>query len=290
MNITTVKNLGHRGLLLLKKYGPHLLTSGGVVGVVSAAVMGAKATLSLESELDKIQEGLDVVEARLADDSEYDANDAKSDRVYIYTQGTTALIKLYGPAVTLGVASLTAILSSHGIMHKRNVGLAAAYKAVETSFSEYRKRVVDSLGIEKERDIFKGLVETEEKNDKGEKKKVASINPNAMSPYAVYFDESNLHWNRVNDYNLVFLRAQQNYANDLLKSRGHLFLNEVYDMLGIPRSKEGAVVGWVKGNGDDYVDFDLPERGSQEELDFSYYEELSLLLDFNVDGVIYDLI
>lgn len=44
---------------------------------------------------------------------------------------------------------------------------------------------------------------------------------------------------------MMFLRRQQDYANEMLKARGHLFLNEVYDLLDIPRSKAGQVVGWV---------------------------------------------
>ena len=98
----------------------------------------------------------------------------------------------------------------------------------------------------------------------------------------------------------MFLRRQQDYANEVLKSRGHLFLNEVYDMLGIPRTKAGQVVGWIYNednpNGDNYVDFgiydlsNLSDSQKERKMAFVNGQEYSILLDFNVDGPIYDLI
>ena len=62
-------------------------------------------------------------------------------------------------------------------------------------------------------------------------------------------------------------------------------------MLGIPRTKAGQVVGWIfdKDNpiGDNYVDFGL--LNTQNE-DFVNGYKRSVLLDFNVDGMILDRI
>ena len=92
----------------------------------------------------------------------------------------------------------------------------------------------------------------------------------------------------------MFLRAQQQYANDKLIAQGHLFLNEVYDMLGLPRTKAGAIVGWVYDDnnavGDNFVDFGIYDVHRETARDFVNGYERSILLDFNVDGVIYDLI
>lgn len=112
-----------------------------------------------------------------------------------------------------------------------------------------------------------------------------------VGQYARVFDDSSIRWRKDPEYNMHFLKDQQNYCNDLLKTRGHLFLNEVYDILGIPRTKAGAVVGWVydKENpiGDKFVDFGLTS-------DYNYYfingYTNTALLDFNVDGYILDYI
>jgi hypothetical protein len=58
--------------------------------------------------------------------------------------------------------------------------------------------------------------------------------------------------------------------------------------MGFERTSAGFVVGWVlDGNGDGYIDFGLSEARSSR---FMNAEERSVILDFNVDGVVYDLI
>lgn len=289
MNIDIIKGVAGKALIHGKKWAPEILTTAGVVGVVTASVMGAKATLQLEERIALIERGKEAVAERSKDD-DYSDQERRQDLTYIYVRGTMDIVKLYLPAVTLGVASLAMILSSHGIMRRRNAGLVAAYKALETTFIEYKGRVKDYLGEDQFKELHTDYISVEDEEEEGGRKQVA-VGINGMSPYARYFEEqTSTQWDRLPDYNLQYLRAQQNFANDRLKIRGHVFLNEVYEALGLPHSKEGAVVGWVKGNGDDFIDFGLPARGSEEERAYFYYEELSILLDFNVDGVIYDLI
>ena len=90
--------------------------------------------------------------------------------------------------------------------------------------------------------------------------------------------------------NLFFLKAQQTNANVQLTVRGHVFLNEVYDMLGLPRTAAGAIVGWVRGNGDDVIDFGIWDNNDINSDFVNGYNRSKILLDFNVDGVIYDII
>lgn len=98
------------------------------------------------------------------------------------------------------------------------------------------------------------------------------------SKYAKIFDESNINWSKDQEVNLMFIKQCQKCADDLLKKKGTVFLNEVYEMLGLPRSQEGCVVGWHYDEknpiGDNYIDFDL-----------SNVSVLNVIaLDFNVDG------
>ena len=183
-------------------------------------------------------------------------------------------------------------------MRTRNLALVAAYKAVEQGFNAYRKRVIEEYGAEKDYMFKNGLrsetiVETEI-DENGKTKKVKKeklvVDPNAVSMYARFFDSSSAEWQKSSQYNLTFLQQQQNYFTNLLNIRGHVFLNEVYDALGIPRSQAGTVVGWVIGDdNDNYVDFGIWDREKQKARDFVNGYEDSILLDFNVDGFIYDL-
>lgn len=104
---------------------------------------------------------------------------------------------------------------------------------------------------------------------------------NGLSKYVRYFAPNCPNWSNNRDYNMLYLKNQQTYANNLLRSRGHLFLNEVYDMLGLPRTKDGCVVGWVLGS---YVDFGLDNERNKDP------EQRYPILDFNVDGWILDKI
>lgn len=297
VSLELLKNSGikvaGRGMLLVKKHSPEILTTVGIVGVVASAVMASKATLKLEPVVEKIKNGKDEAKSFLEDEMfpEYDKDRHNKEVARVYVKGAVDLSKLYGPSITLGLSSIACIIGAHGIMRKRNVALAAAYKAVETSFSEYRKRVIAELGEEKEEDVYIGRQQVEVVDENGKKKKVTKVDPNGISAYARFFDEYSDNWSKTPEYNLLFLKAQQNYANDLLHARGHVFLNEVYDMIGIPRSQAGQVVGWViSKDGDNFIDFGVYDFDNTGSHLFVNGHERSILLDFNVDGVIYDLI
>lgn len=299
--------------LKVKKYSPEILVAAGVVGVITSGVMACKATLKVSDILDDAKDTIDKINSTKEDPKHADAyseEDAKKDLSITYTQTAFKLVRLYAPSVVLGAASISCIVASNNILKKRNVALAAAYAGVDKSFKEYRKRVADKFGDEVERQLRYNIKaeEIEEKvvDENGEekvvKKAVNIVNPSDISDYARFFEKYtvdndgnkiiNSCWQEDNEYNLMFLKAQERYANDLLKSRGHLFLNEVYDMLGIPRSKAGQVVGWIYDAdnpvGDNFVDFGL----YADNLSYSDYLngfEPAILLDFNVDGNVLDL-
>jgi len=279
-----------RSSLQVQKWSPEILTGVGIVGVVTSGVLAARATLKLDAVIGK----LEIEKDRINDEAQ--TKDEHQKLMFkAYRSFTFDLIKLYGPSVTLGGASIAALVSSQGIMRKRNVAYAAAYKGLEQAYNNYRKRVQDEVGEEKEREIYLGLrvqdtEYTEYDGEDGPLTKDGMLDAVRKNrPYARLFDNTNKNWSDNLDYDRMFLQSQQNYANDLLHSRGHVFLNEVYDMLGFERSKEGAVVGWVKGNGDDVIDFlGLGNR----EFDFTraFENDDDIWLDFNVDGTIWDKI
>lgn len=307
LNTEIVKRMAGRGGLYFKKHSPEILLVGGVVGIVASTVMACKATLKVEEVLDKAEHQLTVIGAGLSyvkdngvDQHVYTEADARKDVILVYVQTASKLVKLYSPAVLLGGVSLAAILGSHKILRGRNVALAAAYTLVDQGFTEYRERVISELGEDKDNQFRYGItkekiddvyVDPETGKEKKAKKPVDVVNPNDISVYARFFDETSTEWQRTAEYNLMYLKAQQNYANDILHARGHLFLNEVYDMLGMERSSAGQVVGWViSKDGDNFVDFGIFDIHKQGSRDFVNGFEKSILLDFNVDGVIYDKI
>lgn len=278
-----------RQALVAQKHSPTLLFAGGVVGVVTSTVLACKATLKVEDVLTDIQAKKKMVKAADAN-PDYSEDDARRDLVLIHVQGAVALGKLYAPAIGVGVASIAALTTSHRILTRRNAALTAAYAAVDKAFKSYREKVVSAYGEDVDRSFMYETEKAQVEED-GKKKTVKRVNKDSPlhSPYAKFFDEYNQNWSKEPEYNFLFLTCQQNYFNDLLNARGHVFLNEVYEKLGIEHTKAGAVVGWVRNNGDGFIDFGLlDDREAVRE--FVNGREGSILLDFNVDGVIYDLI
>lgn len=306
MNLNISKYFYKAGFQL-KKHSPEILVVTGAIGVVTSAVMACKATRKIDDILDETKKAVDAIHDCSTNENfkdEYSEEDAKKDLVITYSRAAINFAKLYGPSVALGALSLGCIFASNNILRKRGIAIAAAYTAVDTTFKEYRKRVVERFGEEVDRELkynlkAKKVTEKVVDEETGETKKVKKTkytaeDPNGYSDYARFFDEYCNGWEKDPEYNLMFLRTQQSYANDLLKSRGHLFLNEVYDMLGIPRTKAGQVVGWVYNEdnpvGDNFVDFGIYDVNRETNRDFVNGYERSILLDFNVDGNIWDLI
>ena len=286
------------------KYSPEILAGVGVVGVVGSLVMACKATTKLSDVLEESKEQLDKIKEVAADpayEEKYSQDDAKKDTTITYVQTAMKVTKLYAPSVILCASSLGCLLASNNILKKRNAALSAAYMTVDKSFKEYRKRVADRFGEEVEKEIrynikAEEITKVDENgNEVTETVKImdGTDDPNSYSDYARFFDESCAAWQNDAEYNLTFLKAQQQYANDLLKARGRLFLNEVYRMLGIDETKAGQVVGWVYNpdnpTGDNFVDFGIYNMQRERVRAFVNGYEPNILLDFNVDGVIWNL-
>lgn len=283
-----------RTALLAQKSSPTTLFVGGIIGVTATVVLACRATLKVDAVLAKTQEGLETIET-VRDDAnhaDYTDTDAKKDKAYVYIRTVSDLGKLYGPALIIGIVSVSALAGSHNILSRRNAALAAAYKTVEKAFGEYRGRVSDVIGHEREQELYYDLTPCDmDGPDATKKSKVKRVGPNSASMYARFFDEQNRNWESTPEYNFLFLKCQQQFATDRLIARGHIFLNEVYDALGMERTKEGSVVGWVLNNGDNYVDFGIFEENATDRVvDFMTGRENCILLDFNVDGIIYEKI
>jgi hypothetical protein len=285
-----------RQVLLAKKNSPAILFVGGVVGVVGATVLACKATLQLEETLEESNQLADKAKEILERDLEsYSESEYKRDLVLIKIQSASKVARLYGPAFLVGSLSIAALTGSHITLTRRNAGLMAAYSALDKGFRQYRDRVREELGDEKDLEFRHGTATVEEKVEAkdGSTKTVkhTTVPSDMPSMYARFFDETSPDWRREPEYNRFFLSCQQNWCNELLRMRGHLFLNEVYDRLGISRTKAGAVVGWViSDEGDNFVDFGIFDGDNWKKRQFVNGDERSILLDFNVDGVIWDLI
>lgn len=292
--------------LKLKKHSPEILLVGGVVGVVASAVMACKASMKVNDILESAKEQIDGVHQVLENDAnnkqQYSEEDGKKALALVYVHTGVELAKLYAPSVVLGTLSITSILASNNIMRKRSVALAAAYTAVDTSFKEYRNRVIERFGENLDKELRYDIkaeevdtVTTDENGNEVVTKEIANVAYD-HSEYAKCFDEFNPNWTRDADLNFCFVKQVQNYLNDKLQREGFVFLNEAYSALGFPKTRGGQLVGWMyKENdpdhkGDNFIDFGLYDISNTDARRFVNGYEKSVWLEFNVDGIIYNLI
>lgn len=296
-----------------QKYNTELLIGSGIVLGISATLSACRATTKASKIIEQSKEDLGTIQELKESEKyeDYTEEDAKKDTVIVYKNLTIDIVRLYFPAVLLGGLSIATILTAYNLIKKRNIALGAAYATIDKAYKDYRRRVVDKYGEDVDREMRHGLkpAKFEEKvvdEETGKEKKVKKngfvVNPSDVSGYARFFEKYttdedgkvkvNDNWKPNNEMNIFFLKSTERYANDLLKIKKRVFLNEVYEMLDLPRSKAGQVVGWVYDEenpvGDNYIDFGL----YSDNLSYSDYIngfEPAILLDFNVDGNIWEL-
>lgn len=289
----------------IKKHSPEILVAAGIGTGIVAAIVACKQTIKANDIVAEARKSLqnieDVKELAANNEVEYTEENEQEDRKTIGMQVAVGMVKTYALPVGLGVLSITCILAGHHILKKRNVALAAAYSALSTDFMNYRKRVVDKYGKDVDFMLKNGLekqivanqvVDPETGEVKETKEEVLTYEGDKLSQYARVFDEvGSTQWTPSADHNRAFLLMEQNYFNERIRTRGYIFLNEVYERLGFRPTKAGSVVGWVYQNADyEGIDFGIFTAHTQKAAEFLEGTEPSIILDFNVQGDILSLV
>ena len=289
----------------IKKHSPEILVAAGIGTGIIAAIVACKQTIKANDIVAEARKSLqnieDVKELAANNEVEYTEENEQEDRKTIGMQIAVGMVKTYALPVGLGVLSITCILAGHHILKKRNVALAAAYSALSTDFMNYRKRVVDKYGKDVDFMLKNGLekqivanqvVDPETGEVKETKEEVLTYEGDKLSQYARVFDEvGSTQWTPSADHNRAFLLMEQNYFNERIRTRGYIFLNEVYERLGFRPTKAGSVVGWVYQNADyEGIDFGIFTAHTQKAAEFLEGTEPSIILDFNVQGDILSLV
>lgn len=303
---TSAAKFAGKAEFTIKKNSPEILLGAGIVGFVGTVVLACRATCRADEVLEfhrrKIKDINDAKEIADADpegEMSYDIELYRQDKAIRYLKTTGSLAKLYAPTIAVGTLSLACILTSRNIMQKRYLGVVAAYNGVSAAFEEYRKRVRDEYGEGLDKHFRYGTTydelpvydengkKTKEK-EQIEKTETGMVIPNDDS--CRFFDSSNPNWDKNPTFSMMWLRGQQNILNDILHTRGHVFLNEVYDALGFPHTPQGAVLGWIDGEGDNCIDFGLYDPNKENVRRFVNGVDNVIMLEFNHDGVIWDKI
>ena len=310
------RRLGVLGLKVSQK-SPELCLIGGIACGITGTVLACKATLKADDILDrhnerkkKIKEAAKVAEE---DGVEYNKN---LDMAIAYKELIFDGIKLYGPAILFGIASVGLCCCSVGILKKRNLALLTAYTALDDNFKKYRTRAVDKFGEEIDRELSGGVkkekvlveeVDPETGEVTHEEKEVETLDKATMGDWTnldrVFSSETTCHWQPDKYLNESFLKATQYHFTNLLQTRGYVFLDEVYKELGFPITGTSKIVGWIIDPADPkqktkQVSLGLMPSVYEETGEHVYptgrvvraFSGLSYYLTFDVDGVIWNLV
>lgn len=303
---TSAAKFAGKAEFTIKKNSPEILLGAGIVGFVGTIVLACRATCRADEVLEfhrrKIKDINDAKEIADADpegEMSYDIEIYRQDKAVRYLKTTGSLAKLYAPTIAVGTLSLACILTSRNIMQKRYLGVVAAYNGLSAAFEEYRKRVRDEYGEGLDKHFRYGTTYDElpvydENGKKTKEKEQVEKTETGMvmqtDDSCRFFDSSNPNWDKNPTFSMMWLRGQQNILNDILHTRGHVFLNEVYDALGFPHTPQGAVLGWIDGEGDNCIDFGLYDPNKESVRRFVNGVDNVIMLEFNHDGVIWDRI
>lgn len=294
MNTSSITRFASRSKLKLVKHSPQILFYSGIVGTVATTVLASRATLRAVPVMQSLEYERTRLDAAAASPDTIITDDQYTQEVVRqYTVTSVQLTKLYGPSVIVGVASIAALTKSHRQLTSRNAALTTAFTGLFKTFEGYRSRVRAELGDDIDRQFLHGTVQTEiESVDGNGKIKTKTVNVldagSNASGTAWFSKETSTNWVKDPSYNQNHIQGQEDWCNLLLQRQGHLFLNEVYDLLGMKHTREGAIVGWIfrdMGDNDNFVSF-----GHTKDGEFIAGYTKDVLLDFNTHGPILDLI
>lgn len=298
MSITTAF---YTGVARISKHAPTILSVTASAGVIATGYLAWKAGTRFEDvegrDWDRRKECLK--NADNIPDEDVPKIERKNRILFILDT-----VRTVAPAAIVGAATITMIYFSNSISKKRLAAMGAAYATLQTAFDGYKRTMVEALGKESVEKILKPkfpnvgksaeeILSSDNKSDAANVSDAVVNSLKALSPYArIIAEESSTCWDPNEDYTSQNLAAVQLWANRRLERKGHLFLNEVFDQLGLSRTREGAVVGWLKnGEGDNYVSFgDFDASIYRVPSDDYTRVDSNFIVDFNVDGVIWDRI
>ena len=313
---STAKAVAGNGAVFAKKYAPEIMIGSGIAGFGATIFATVKATNKTNDILMEKYATMENIEYAKDHDAEnYSEDDYRKDVKQVNRRARRDVIKAWLPVATLGGASVISVLGGYRILNGRYVATAAAYKMLESGFERYRGNVVERFGKNTDWELLNDIkaeelakareeqaqnkeIDADNKRKKfGKKRKTTAY----AGIYNRIFDEYSDRWQRywTGQQVLHYLQTKENELNDRLMIKGHVLLNDVYDALGMERTAEGCVVGWLR-SAHDRVDIqnrnviqivsNLPESEIRDILATERNEDIRVHIHPDPDGLIHNLL
>ena len=210
-----VKSLG----VIVKEHSPQILTALGAAGVVTTTILAVKAT---PAALEAIREE----EAhRSIEEPNYILNN--KERVQVAW-------KHYIPAASMGIVTIACVVSANSINLRRNAAILSAYSLTERVFTDYKEKIAQTFGPEKEFEIRQEIAREKATT---QHESIVMVGTEDFLCYDSYCD-------RWFESTLEKIRKAENDVNRDILNEGFASLNDFYTALGLAPNLLGDNVGW----------------------------------------------
>lgn len=221
MNKLNLARVAKDAKAVLAKYSPEILTGIGIAGMITSTILAVKATPKALKHIE---------------DAQYEKGECLTAK-----EKVKACWKDYIPAAATGVTATACVIGASSINYKRNAALAAAYTLSETAFSEYKEKVIETIGEKKERVVKDKIAEDKIKNNPVDGKNVIITGKGTTLCCDITF-------NQYFESDIESIRRAINNINGRLNSgEEYISLNDFYDELGVDRIDIGESLGWNVG-------------------------------------------
>lgn len=241
MNKTGINKFIKNAQRVIVKHSPEILTGIGIAGMVTSTVLAVKATPKALSLIEEERECREIDIKNGIEEGVLPVDISPKDMVKLCW-------KCYIPAAITGVVSAACIIGASAVNNKRNAVLATAYTLSETALTEYREKVVEQIGEEKEREVRDSIA----------RDKVAK---HPVSPNEVIFTGKGKTlfyetlFGRYFEFDIDKLKKIENELNRRMRSEMHISLNEFYYEVGLDEVEAGHDIGWDIDNG--YIEIEF---------------------------------
>lgn len=211
----------------LAKRSPEILTGLGIAGMITTTVLAVKAT----------PKALDLIE-----DKKEELDLDPSEKLHP-AEVIKATWKCYIPTAVSGVTSIACLIGASSVHARRNAALATAYNLSATALSEYREKVIETIGEKKEQIVRNKVAEEKIKKD-----------PVTSSTIIMNGNGSTRCYDTITKRRFTSdIESIRRVVNELnrrmINGEDYISLNELYVELGMDEVSIGDDLGWNVASG-----------------------------------------
>ena len=213
--------------LYLQRNSPTIVSCIGAVGVVATTIAAVKAT----------PKALSLIENEKAYINKQLEEGGWQTRVDKLTTAETikATWKCYIPTAIIGLSTITCIFGANTLNKRQQAAITSAYMLLDNTYKQYKEKVSKLLGDNADTMVKKSIIEDQ------------------YSEITLFYE---YHYGEFFERRKADVLNAEYQLNLKFASQGYACLNDFFELLGLPITQEGEVIGWSTQEGYSAIDFE----------------------------------